>query len=526
MSKVKAVAKSLVTLSLLTQHVSMAEANSRVERPPQFVLLAFDGSYENSFWKESRKFAQDMKYRGVDMKFTYFISGVYWLHEKNYALYMPPHKEVEFSSARQRQREVERRNEEARDESISSATRKRIRGQYSDIGFGDTPQDVAVRIDEVNAAYEEGHEIASHANGHYQGGDRDKGKSRRWTVDQWRSEFKQFINLIFNAFENNGIQNRTKYRTGYAFGPKDIVGFRAPTLDTNSAMFEALKDYKFKYDTSGAKSAPEFSKWPEKNMHGTWLFPLGLIQVVGASYKTASMDYNFYANQSGGMDDKANADKYRKQMTKSYLKYFNDNYYGDRSPVHIGHHFSKWNGGAYWESMKEVAAEICAKPDVRCATYSEYVKWLESQDKADLAAYARGKFDKLSAPLSLKAEEVVGQTEVRLSREGNLFKGAFKMDRLSKMLGYQTGLQVNNALQSDASIDLQKLRSSSLKGSDVVVSAVVMNKQGMKVNSYSLKIRNLGLDSEMIDEKTIEERAMLGDLPEAHMHDGHEHEGH
>lgn len=521
MSKVKAVAKSLVTLSLLTQHVSMAEANTRMERPPQFVLLAFDGSYENSFWRESRKFAQDMKNQGVDMKFTYFISGVYWLHEKNYALYMPPHKEVEFSSGREKLKEVERRNQEARDESISSAKRKRIRGQYSDIGFGDTPQDVATRIDEVNAAYEEGHEIASHANGHYKGGS-SQPDSRRWNLNQWRSEFKQFLNLIFNAFENNGIQNRTKYRSGYAFGPEDIVGFRAPTLDTNEALFQTLADFRFKYDTSGARSGPEApTQWAKKDSHGTWMFPLGYISIVGTNKKTASMDYNFYANQSRGIDDKANGPKYRTQMTQSYLKYFNDNYYGNRAPVHIGHHFSKWNGGAYWDSMKEVAAEICAKPEVRCTTYSEYVKWLESQGTATLSAYAGGRFAKVSRPASLKAEAVVGKTEVRLVRDGDLLKGAFKMDRLGKMLEYRSAIKVNNVIQTGEVLDLQQMRNSSLKGSDVAVSAVVLNKQGMEVDSYSLMIRSLGQDNETVDKESIEERASRGDQPEAHQHDEH-----
>lgn len=519
MSKMKLIAKGLVTLSLFAQHFAWAQSASRVERPPQFVLLAFDGSYENSFWKESRQFAQDMRVRGVDMKFTYFISGVYWLHEKNYALYMPPHKEAEFSTDREKQSEVDRRLRDAQDESISAAKRKRIRGQYSDIGFGDTPQDIAERIDEVNAAYEEGHEIASHANGHYKGG-KSGSDSRNWNLRQWHSEFKQFLNLIFNAFENNGIQNRTKYASGYAFAPEEITGFRAPTLDTNPELFQTLADYRFKYDTSGARSGPEDGTvWPKKNKLGTWMFPLGYINIVGTNKKTASMDYNFYANQSRGIDDKANKEAYRDQMTKSYMKYFNQNYYGNRAPVHIGHHFSKWNGGAYWESMKEFSAEVCAKPEVRCVTYIEYVNWLESQGEGKLASLRSGSFSKVSMPASLKSEVVVGKTEARLERSGDLLKGSFKLDRLSKLLKYKSAIKINNAIHESETVDLQELRRSALNGSDVVVSAVVLNKQGMEVDSYSLKIENLGLAGELVDSKSIEERAIHGDLPEAHRHE-------
>lgn len=517
MSKMKLVAKGLVTLSLFAQHFAWAQS-ATTERPPQFVLLAFDGSYENNFWKESREFAKEMSAQGKDMKFTYFISGVYWLHEKNYALYMPPHKEVEFSSAADKRVEVERRLREANDESIPAAKRKRIRGQYSDIGFGDTPADIAERIDQVNLAYEEGHEIASHANGHYKGGSRD-GESRKWNLSQWHSEFQQFIDLIFNAFENNNITNTTKYNSGYAFAPSEITGFRAPTLDTNADMFQTLADFNYRYDTSGARSGPEEATWPKKNKLGTWMFPLGYISIVGTNKKTASMDYNFYASQSRGVDDKANMEVYRDQMTKSYMKYFNDNYYGSRAPVHIGHHFSKWNGGAYWASMKEFAAEVCGKPEVRCVTYIEYVKWLEAKGEGKIASYRSGGFAKLSRPADLKAEMVVGKTETRLQRQGDVLKGAFKMDRLSQLLNYKTAIKVNNVIQNEQMVDLQKLRASQMKGADVIVSAVILNKQGMEVDSYSLKIEKLGLGAERISQKSIEERAVLGDLPEAHNHE-------
>lgn len=519
MSTTKLFAKGLVTLSLFAQHFAWAQSSRGVERPPQFVLLAFDGSYENAFWKESREFSKELKDRGIDARFTYFVSGVYWLHEKNYALYIPPHKEVEFTSEREKQDEVQRRIREASDESIPSAKRKRIRGQYSDIGFGDAPADIEERINQVNLAFEEGHEIGSHGNGHYKGGSRDK-ESRRWTLSQWRSEFKQFIDLIFNAFEKNEIQNRTKYPSGYAFAPADIAGYRAPTLDTNPEMFQALAEYRFKYDTSGAKSGPEDGTiWPKKNKYGTWMFPLGYINIAGTNKKTASMDYNFYANQSRGIEDKANKEVFQDQMTKSYMKYFNDNYYGNRAPIHIGHHFSKWNGGAYWDSMKEFTAEVCGKPEVRCVTYMEYVNWLESQGDAKLSSYRSGLFSKVSRPADLKAEAVVGKTESRLERAGDVLKGSFKMDRLAKVLNYKSGLKVNNVMQVADSVDLQALRASKLKGSDVVVSAVVVNKQGIEVDSYSVKIEQLGTVNEKIGSQSLEERAVLGDLPEAHRHD-------
>ena len=39
-------------------------------KPPQYVLLAFDGSYNNDFWAESRKFAKDQEAAGVKLRVT------------------------------------------------------------------------------------------------------------------------------------------------------------------------------------------------------------------------------------------------------------------------------------------------------------------------------------------------------------------------------------------------------------------------------------------------------------------------
>src|ERR1700759_2357249 len=46
-----------------------------VNRPPQFVVLAFDGSKSLGMWQETRKFAKDMTAAGKPVKFTYFINA-------------------------------------------------------------------------------------------------------------------------------------------------------------------------------------------------------------------------------------------------------------------------------------------------------------------------------------------------------------------------------------------------------------------------------------------------------------------
>ncbi|HQY63623.1 MAG TPA: hypothetical protein PK141_19635, partial [Polyangiaceae bacterium] len=98
------------------------------KKPPQYVLLAFDGSYANAFWAESREFAQEAKRKGAPLKFTYFINAAYYLPKAAGASYAPP---------------------------------KHARGA-SAIGWGGTDADVAKRIEQTNLAFQEGHEIGSH----------------------------------------------------------------------------------------------------------------------------------------------------------------------------------------------------------------------------------------------------------------------------------------------------------------------------------------------------------------------------
>jgi hypothetical protein len=249
-----------------------------------------------------------------------------------------------------------------------------------------------------------------------------------------------------------------------------------------------------------------------------WVFPLGLINVAGTTKRTASMDYNFFVVQSKGLEDKANKEKYRDQMLDSYRKYFNDNYYGNRAPVHIGHHFSKWNGGAYWEAMQSLALEVCGMPEVRCVTYQEYVRWMNDHE-SNIKDYAAGNFEKVVRPANLKSLAVVGETKPVITLENGSLKASAEMDRLSKVLSYKLGLKVNNKLQSANSVKLAELRKSSDAGAKVLVSAVVLNAQGDEMNSYTVKVNNIGTKHEVLDLKALEDRAGLGDLSEAHEHD-------
>jgi hypothetical protein len=44
------------------------------------------------------------------------------------------------------------------------------------------------------------------------------------------------------------------------------------------------------------------------------------------------------------------------------------------APVHIGHHFARWNKGEYWWALKEIVREYCRDEFASCVTFSERIK--------------------------------------------------------------------------------------------------------------------------------------------------------
>lgn len=289
------------------------------KKPPQFVNLAFDGSRSLDFWNESREFAKTMIAQGKPLHFTYFISGVYFLTPKDRMSYVPP--------------------------AHSTGT--------SAIGWGISVKDIAARTEQVRLAAEEGHEIGSHANGHFDG--------TKWTREQWDSELSQFATL----------------------SPKmSYAGFRAPELGRNAFMFDALKAAGYRYDTSDVGKPTE---WPKKLKNGLWEFPLARINYATSSFGILSMDYNFFFKQTEAKETLKKGtpewDAAYHDVLNSYRRYFKENYEGKRAPVSIGHHFSLWNDGLYWDAMKQFAYEVCGMEEVKCSTFSELADYLDANAK-------------------------------------------------------------------------------------------------------------------------------------------------
>ncbi len=304
---------------------------------PQFVVLAFDGSYNIQMWKDTRQFAQEMTAQGKPLHFTYFINTVYLLSPKSKNVYHPPEHPTGTSA----------------------------------IGFGDGPHDIADRLEQMNAALQEGNEIGSHLSGHWNGS--------AWTLKDWQSEFDQFNSLLDNVSSNNGLSAEPANRSHLSIPAASVLGLRAPELGVNASLWEVLKEHNFRYDASRI-GKPDV--WPQKTVQGFWEMPLGKIRYADTTSTIASMDYNFYFKQSKAVDTVKKGtpewDRLFNDTYTSYINYFNQNASTTRAPVFIGHHFSLWNDGVYWEVMKKFASDVCGQPNVHCVTFSELADYLDA----------------------------------------------------------------------------------------------------------------------------------------------------
>lgn len=310
----------------------LAQASPSI-KTPQLVVFSFDGSKSVEMLDETLAFARKMNMEGKPLHFTYFINAVYFLTNENANLYTAPGHPSGKSA----------------------------------IGFSNASQDIVKRVKSFNTALAEGHEIGSHAVGHYNGKD--------WSYDEWKQEFISFNTILADAQKNNPSVAMEMPN----FGERTIIGFRAPNLGVNEDMYKELADAHFAYDTSGVGNPKQ---WPVKNAHGTWLVPLGIVHIGAKRAPVISMDYSLWMHQSQVKEVAVKGtplwQKYFDELYQAYMEYFNTNYNGNRAPVIIANHFSKWNDGVYWEALKAVAEEVCGKPEVKCVSFKELVEFLNT----------------------------------------------------------------------------------------------------------------------------------------------------
>ena len=140
-------------------------------------------------------------------------------------------------------------------------------------------------------AYERGHEIGTHALGHFCGA----GGVADWGPDDWRSELTQFDTFLDNWRTNLGPELSADVPK-LPFNSSVVQGIRTPCLQGNrDAMWPEWQEAGFTYDASNTGSLG----WPKIDGFEIWEFPLQTIPVVGFDRGALAMDYNLVCIQNG-----------------------------------------------------------------------------------------------------------------------------------------------------------------------------------------------------------------------------------
>jgi peptidoglycan/xylan/chitin deacetylase (PgdA/CDA1 family) len=312
-----ALSASLACTSMATAQTAAGPAAGMA---PQYVIVSFDGAHDIAQWERSRRLAGR-----TGARFTYFLSCVFLLSKGKRGEYQPPGK---------------------------GAGR-------SEVGFAQTPDEVARRLEQIRLATSEGHEIASHACGHFDGKD--------WSKKDWLAEFAQFRRILERAYVDNGLEEPKDWQD---FAGTAMSGFRAPYLSTSGAMYEALREAGFRYDASGISKGPV-----EPHAEGgIERFALPRIPEGPNARRVIAMDYNLYVRHSGGKEQPDEAAAFQARSYEAFMAAFDREYEGGRAPLQLGFHFTLMNDGAYWKALERFAEDVCGKADVVCTSYQNYLE--------------------------------------------------------------------------------------------------------------------------------------------------------
>ncbi|MCR5858671.1 polysaccharide deacetylase [Mesorhizobium sp. J428] len=311
--------KSLVRSCVSALAVSLATA-AAAGPSPQYVIISFDGAKDNALWERSLKLADE-----TGARFTYFLSCVYFIPTEAKAGYQAPGK----------------------------------RAGRSNVGFGDTAADVQARLGHVWAAYQSGHDIASHACGHFDGKD--------WSQADWTAEFNTFGKVMAKAWTASGGNAPAGWDDFVRHGFK---GFRVPYLSTSAGLAPALAEAGFAYDASGVSRGPQA---PLRRAALTE-FALPMIPEGPKGRRIIAMDYNLFVRHSGGFERASQAEEFAERTYQAFKGAFEAELGGARTPLQIGFHFQPMNGGAYWTALERFAREVCVRPDVACVSYADWLR--------------------------------------------------------------------------------------------------------------------------------------------------------
>jgi len=318
-----------ISSACLALSVALPAAASAADQPKQLVIISFDGAHDNALWQKSREMAAR---NGAH--FTYFLSCTFLMNQDAKKAYQAPHQK---------------------------------RGK-SNVGFAQSDDEIRERLGNIWHAHLEGHDISSHACGHFDG--------RQWTTADWSEEYATFKATLKNAWKGVGLAEPDGWQDLVDHG---IKGFRAPYLSASegSDMIAAEKKAGFTYDASLVTKGPAMPVVEDDVIR----FGLPLIPEGPKDRPIIGMDYNLFVRHSKGEEDAADSKTFEERSYAAFKEAFDKQYAGDRIPLQLGFHFVEMNGGAYWRALDRLVSDVCHRADVACVSYSEAIPMIEARGK-------------------------------------------------------------------------------------------------------------------------------------------------
>lgn len=308
------------------------------QKPPQFVVLSFDGVGWHEKWQYWASIGKQ-----VPLRFTGFLTGLYLLDDQHKMAYDAPRHGPGKSS----------------------------------LGAWNSAPEVVQEIRDLNAAWRHGDEIGTHYNGHFCSDNPPGGNS--WTTADWNSELDQFFSFFRNYRRIDGLPQAPALQVPAS----TIRAERTPCLEGDpNQFFPALRAHGIDVDSSVTRRG---LSWPlEQN--GIWQMGMSTFPLHGTQHFVTTMDYNLWYTQEN-VSTTVPADRSKRdgeQVLNTYLDMYHAAYQGNRAPLFLGNHFESWNNNTYTTALGNFALKVCGQPDTYCVPFRDVVRWIDAQDPATI----------------------------------------------------------------------------------------------------------------------------------------------
>ena len=198
-------------------------------------------------------------------------------------------------------------------------------------------------------------------------------------------------------FDENGAPNLASSQ----LETYPIIGFRAPQLGHDSPLFGVLSEFGYRYDTTKILRPGPPSRVRHGNQTFSDIYEFALMKHEGS--RTIPMDYNYKVNDASG-----------DRMISDYKRSVRSAYALGRQPWNIGHHFSLWRGGSYWQAMKDTfryAAQGCPEAGGLTCAEVEFPTFVELTNTLDgISAGNGGETGDASDVFAASGQEVIDLT--------------------------------------------------------------------------------------------------------------------